>query len=74
MAILAYKDIAKKNDAELQKLLTEKRQSLRDFRFSLAGSGLRDVKQGANTRKEIARIVTEMQARLQASKSWMIKQ
>ncbi|MSR87630.1 MAG: 50S ribosomal protein L29 [Candidatus Zambryskibacteria bacterium] len=47
-----------KND--LVKALYEKRQSLSAFRFGEAGSKTRNVKAGNATRKEIARILTEL--------------
>lgn len=52
-----------KNDKELEKLLVEKRNNLRDFRFGVAGSKVRDVKSGRNLKKDIARILTEKQER-----------
>ena len=55
-----------KNDKDLEKMLIEKRKELRDFRFGAAGSKTRDVKTGKNTRKEIARILTEKRARKNA--------
>lgn len=57
------KDYKGKNDKELEKALTEKRVSLRSFRFGIAGSKVRNVKEGKNTRKEIARILTETNRR-----------
>ncbi|NCN07999.1 50S ribosomal protein L29 [Candidatus Parcubacteria bacterium] len=45
---------------ELVKSLYEKREALRQFRFGLAGSKTRNVKEGANLRKEISRIMTEL--------------
>lgn len=56
-------DIKKKNDKELDKDLVEKRKELRDFRFGIAGSKVRDVKTGKNVKKEIARILTEKRSR-----------
>lgn len=45
---------------DLKKALTEKRTSLRDFRFGTAGSKARNVKEGQKHRKDIARILTEL--------------
>lgn len=56
-------DIRKKNDGELNKLLTEKREALRKFRFDVTGTRIRNVREGRNLRKEIARILTEQSAR-----------
>ncbi len=44
-------------------LIEEKRQSLHNFRFGLAGSKVRNIKEGRNTRKEIARAMTEIRQR-----------
>ncbi len=49
-----------KGQETLVKALLEKRESLRAFRFGAAGSKARNVKEGANLRKEIARIMTEL--------------
>ena len=56
----------KKNDKDLDKLLVERREELRGFRFGIAGSKIRDVKTGKNLRKEIARILTEKNNRKNA--------
>ncbi len=55
-----YKD---QNTEELQKLASEKRESLRVFRFEGAGSRTRNVREGRTIRKEIARILTALQSR-----------
>ena len=47
----------KKNEKELVALLAEKREALRDFRFSMKGSRVRNTKEGARLRKDIARIL-----------------
>jgi ribosomal protein L29 len=54
------KDLIKKTEKELITLLQEKRLSLRNFRFSVAGSNVRNVKEGNVLRKDIARILTVM--------------
>lgn len=54
------KDIVTKNSAELRELLKQKREALRVFRFGIAGSQSRNVKEGRNLRKEIARILTAL--------------
>jgi ribosomal protein L29 len=48
---------------ELQKTLADKREALRSFRFGAAGSRSRNVREGRELRKEIARILTELHAR-----------
>ena len=52
------KDITNKNKSELIQLLNEKRLVLRNFRFAVAGSNVRDVKEGKALKKGIARIMT----------------
>lgn len=52
------KDLLKKTEKELNTLLQEKRLSLRSFRFSIAGSNARNVKEGSVLKKDIARILT----------------
>jgi len=45
---------------ELQKELAAKRTILRDFRFGVAGSKTKNVKGGRAAKKDIARIMTEL--------------
>ncbi len=52
------KDLRKKSEADLKKLLAEKRSELLAFRFSLAGARTKNVKEGRNTRKLVAQILT----------------
>ena len=56
-------ELKKNENAELAKLLSEKRKALRLFRFGIAGSKAKNVKEGRNLKKEIARILTEINAR-----------
>ncbi|OGD68405.1 50S ribosomal protein L29 [Candidatus Campbellbacteria bacterium RIFCSPHIGHO2_12_FULL_35_10] len=53
-------DLDKKTEKELQKMIVEKKESLRGFRFGTSGSKTKDVKVGTNTKKDIARILTEL--------------
>jgi len=57
------KDFKKKSVKDLETLLREKREELRAFRFATAGSRTRNVREGRNARKEIAHILTELNAR-----------
>ena len=54
------KEIKNKTHADLSKLLLEKRESLRVFRFGAAGAKTKNVKEGRGIRKDIARILTAM--------------
>jgi len=51
-------DFKTKSEDELKKLLTEKREALSKFRFGISGSRTKNVKEGKNTRRDIARILT----------------
>jgi ribosomal protein L29 len=52
------KELIKKTQKELIQLLSEKREALRVFRFALSGSKTKNIKEGQNLRKDIARIMT----------------
>ena len=54
------KDISNKTAADLNKLISEKREALRVFRFGAAGSKTKNVKQGREIRRDIARILTAL--------------
>ena len=60
-------DFKKQDVAELSKALTDKREALRVFRFTGAGSRSRNVREGRGLRREIAQIMTELNARKIAS-------
>jgi ribosomal protein L29 len=51
-------DFKTKTAPELHKLLHDKREALRVFRFGISGSRTKNVKEGRNLRQEIARIMT----------------
>ncbi|MEK7558599.1 MAG: 50S ribosomal protein L29 [Patescibacteria group bacterium] len=52
----------KKTD-DLIKLLGEKKESFRMFRFGISGSKVKNVKEGKGLRREIAQIMTEIASR-----------
>lgn len=52
------KDLSKKNKKDLENLLSEKRENLKVFRFGIAGSNVRNVKEGRELKKDISRINT----------------
>lgn len=62
---MAKVDYKKKSDKDLLKELKEKKDALRNFRLSMWGSKTRDTKEGGNLKKDIARIMTEINARKQ---------
>jgi ribosomal protein L29 len=55
--------IKDKTTEALQQELAQMREALRVFRFGGAGSRSRNVREGRNLRKDIARILTELSAR-----------
>ena len=57
------KDIKNTNEKDLIKLLADKREALRAFRFGISGSKLKNVKEGRTIRKDIARLMTELNSR-----------
>lgn len=56
-------DLKKYSVQDLQKEVAEKREALRAFRFGEAGSRQRNVREGRTLRKDIARLLTEMNSR-----------
>ena len=58
MKSIKMKEITNKTEADLVKMVAEKREALRVFRFGGAGAKTKDVKQGRTLRKDIARIMT----------------
>jgi len=60
---MKMKEIKEKKDKDLYKLLGIKQKSLRIFRFGISGSKVKNVKEGRNTKKDIARILTEIHER-----------
>ena len=57
------KDLKSKNEKELMKDVSEKREKVRAFRFGIEGSKIRNVKEGKNLKREIAQILTEVNSR-----------
>jgi ribosomal protein L29 len=53
-------ELKKLSDKELAKLLDEKQKAVRQFRFDITGSKVKNLKEGGNTRKDVARILTEL--------------
>lgn len=47
-----------KTPKELYSMVSEKRAALRTFRFSVAGSNTRNVKEGKALKRDIARLLT----------------
>ncbi|MEN9413690.1 MAG: Ribosomal protein [Candidatus Parcubacteria bacterium] len=56
-------DIKNKSIEALQTELTTARDALRTFRYASAGSRTKNVREGRELRKTIARLLTEVRAR-----------
>jgi len=56
-------DYKKNTSADLSKMLSERRSDLRNFRFGSSGSKTKNIKKGKEIRKNIARILTELNIR-----------
>ncbi len=54
------KELINKTEKELGQLLKEKKEALRVFRFALSGGKTKNIKEGMNLKKEIARIMTAL--------------
>jgi ribosomal protein L29 len=63
------KDIKAKNEKDLAEYVKEKREAIRKFRFSLAGSRPRNVRQIRADKKEVARALTEQTLRTKEAKA-----
>ena len=55
--------LKEKSEKELEKALSEERESLRKFRFNISGASAKNGKEGKDHRKNIARILTEINSR-----------
>ncbi|MDP6119409.1 MAG: 50S ribosomal protein L29 [Candidatus Pacebacteria bacterium] len=60
---MEMKNLIKKKDSDLAKLLKEKREGFKSFRFSITGTKTRNVKAGKALKKDIAQILTEINKR-----------
>ena len=54
------KDIQNKTTEDLVKMIAEKRETLRLFRFGSTGAKTKNVKEGRMIRKDIARMMTKI--------------
>lgn len=52
------KELINKTEDELKQLLKEKQEALRVFRFAMSGSKTKNLKEGQNLKKQIAKIMT----------------
>lgn len=56
-------DLKKQSTEEIEKQIRDKREALRVFRFEGAGSRMRNVREGRMLRRDIARLLTELNSR-----------
>lgn len=61
-------DFKTESETNLKKLLVEKREALTKFKFGISGSRTKNVKEGKNTRRDIARILTSLNNSKQTDK------
>lgn len=59
-------ELREKTDVELDRLLADARDKVRDLRFKVAARQLSDVRDIRETRKIVARILTEKRSRRKA--------
>jgi ribosomal protein L29 len=55
---MKFEELKNKSESELQKILSEQRERLRDLRFKDANKQLKDVRVIRKTRNTIARLLT----------------
>jgi ribosomal protein L29 len=60
-------DIKTKTAADIDKMLADRREALRVFRFGASGSKTKNVKEGRAIRKDIARILTAMNSKKESN-------
>ncbi len=60
---MSVKDLQKKTTADLEKDLKDKRSAILNIRFGSAGAKNKDTSTVKNTRRDIARILTELKNR-----------
>ena len=57
MVFIEYKELKNKSEKELQKLLEDWRNHLRDLRFKASSDQLKNVREIRQTRKNIAQVL-----------------
>lgn len=66
---MEYKELKKKKENELHKILAESRDKLRDLRFKDANKQLKNVREIRNVRDTIARALTLLNSEKNTIKS-----
>ena len=62
------REFSRMEPRDLQRLLQEKRERLRQLRFDLAGGKVKNVREIRETKKDIARILTFLKLKMQNEK------
>ena len=62
-------EIRKMSDKEMEKALLEKQAEVKQFRFDITGSRAKNLNAGGNAKKDVARMMTEIRARNNASEN-----
>jgi ribosomal protein L29 len=57
---MKIQDILKNDKDSMKKLLSEKKESLQQFRFNMQGSKIKNVREGRDLKRDIARINTAL--------------
>ena len=61
--LMKNNEIKKLSDKDLLKMIEEKRKAVRQFRFDITGSKVKNLKEGGNLKKDVARMLTELTLR-----------
>lgn len=61
---MKIRELRKKSEKELQEILINLRNKLRELRFNLAGGKVKNIKEIHQTKKDIARVLTLLKANL----------
>jgi len=61
-------ELRQKTDAELEKLLRERKEKLGNLNFALAGGKVKNIREIHQTKKDIAKILTLMNEKTRSAK------
>ncbi len=57
-------DIRSKTKEDLETMIKDKREALKNFRFGISGSRVKNVKEARTIRKDIARAITALNEKI----------
>lgn len=55
---MEFKELAKKEEKDLQEILIQQREKLRELRFKVSHGQLKNIREIRKSKKEIARVLT----------------